>query len=282
MPAESARNQMLAPLPVDPRLRLLFDPASIAVVGASANPARIGARVLRFLADGGYSGSLMAVNPARTEIQGKPCYPSISDLPEIPDLTVLAVSAAQTKDAIVELGRRGGRAAICMAAGFREESPEGAAMERELTAAARDAGITVLGPNSVGFRNTSKKLYAAFATDIALGPLPGSVAIRHQSGGLAGYLGAAVAKTRGIGYRWIIDTGNEIDVDIADCISYLSGDEGVSAIGLITEGCGDGDRLRAAFETARLAEQAGDRIQARAHRAGCPSGRVAHRRTGGQ
>jgi acyl-CoA synthetase (NDP forming) len=253
MPAESTRNQTVAPLPVDPRLRLLFDPASIAVVGASANPARIGARVLRFLADGGYSGSLMAVNPARTEIQGKPCYPSITDLPEVPDLTVLAVSAAQTRDALVELGRRGGRAAICMAAGFREESPEGAAMERELTAVAREAGITVLGPNSVGFRNTSKKLYAAFATDIALGPLPGSVAILSQSGGLAGYLGAAVAKTRGIGYRWIIDTGNEIDVDIADCISYLSEDEGVSAIGLITEGCGDGDRLRAAFESARLA-----------------------------
>ena len=91
MAAESPRTQTLAPLPVDPRLRLLFDPASIAVVGASANPARIGARVLRFLADGGYSGSLMAVNPARTEIQGKPCYPSITDLPEVPDLTVLAV-----------------------------------------------------------------------------------------------------------------------------------------------------------------------------------------------
>jgi acyl-CoA synthetase (NDP forming) len=246
-------DDSVAPMVADPRLRKLFDPASIAVVGASANPARVGARVLRFLIEGGYAGEVLAVNPARSELLGRPCYPSISELPTVPDLAVLAVSAQQTKEAIRELGARGCTAAICLAAGFREESLEGAEMERELTAVAREVGVTVLGPNSVGFRNTGKKLYAAFATDIALGPLPGSVAVISQSGGLAGYFGAAVAKTRGVGYRWIIDTGNEIDVDIADCIAYLSGDDGVSAIGLITEGCGDGDRLRASFETARQA-----------------------------
>jgi acyl-CoA synthetase (NDP forming) len=246
-------DEFFAPLEPDPRLRALFDPRSIAVVGASTNPARVGARVLRFLVEGGYTGDVMAVNPARTELLGRPCYPSIASLPAVPDLAVLAISAEQTASAVRELADRGGRAAICLAAGFREESAEGAEMERQLLAVARETGVTLLGPNSVGFRNSSKNLYAAFATDIALGPLPGSIAVVSQSGGLAGYFGAAVAKTRGLGYRWIIDTGNEIDVDMADCISFLSHDDGVSAIGVITEGVNNGARLRSSLETARRA-----------------------------
>jgi acyl-CoA synthetase (NDP forming) len=209
--------------------------------------------MFRFIAEGGFTGTVYPVNPSRSEILGHRCYPSLSDLPEVPDLTIIAVSANQCTNTLRELGRLGGQAAICMAAGFREESEAGAALEREVTAAARDVDVALLGPNSVGFRNSSKNLYAVFATDVTLGVLPGSIAVISQSGGLAGYLGAALTKSRGTGYRWIIDAGNEVDVDIADCIAYVSQDEGVSAIGLILEGSQDGPRLRAALETAREA-----------------------------
>ena len=231
----------------------LFAPKSIAIVGASANWARAGARVLRFVADGGYKGRVFPVNPTREELHGLRCYPSLSALPEVPDLAILAVSAEQTAATVTELGALGGRAAVCMAAGFRESGAAGAELELELTEAALKGGVIILGPNSVGFRSTAQGIYAVFATDVALGPLPGSIAVVSQSGGLAGYFGAAVAKSAGIGYRWIIDTGNEIDVDVADCIAYLSEDPGVSVIGLITEGCRDGDRLRASLETAKAA-----------------------------
>ncbi|MCD2195337.1 acetate--CoA ligase family protein [Actinomycetospora endophytica] len=241
------------PLPVDPRLEPLFHPRSIAVVGASSRPERVGARVLRFLVDGGYDGTLLPVNPRVTELHGLPCHPSIAALPEVPDLAVIAVDAAHTTEAVRELAARGGRTAICMAAGFRESGPAGAALEAELADAARETGVTLMGPNSAGVRHPARGLFATFATDVALGALPGpgSVAVVSQSGGLAGYLGAAVTKARGIGYRWVVDPGNEADVDVADCLAMMAHDPGVSVIGLITEGFADGNRVRRALATAQ-------------------------------
>ncbi|NMO88272.1 acetate--CoA ligase family protein [Actinomycetospora sp. TBRC 11914] len=240
----------IEPLPVDPRLEPLFHPGSVAVVGASSRPERVGARVLRFLVQGGFAGSILPVNPRAEELYGLRCHPSITALPEVPDLAVLAVDASQATAAVRELAARGGRTAICLAAGFRESGAAGAVLEDELARTARELGVTLLGPNSAGIRHTATGLFATFATDVALGPLPGSVAVVSQSGGLAGYLGAAVTKSRGIGYRWIVDPGNEADVDVADCLAVLARDPEVSVIGLITEGFSDGDRVRRALATA--------------------------------
>ena len=237
------------------RLDALLRPRSIAVIGASSNPVRVGGRAARFLVEGGWHGRIMLVNPARDEILGLPCHPSVEALPETPDLAIVAVSAAQTREALLQLSARGVPAAVAYGAGFREAGDAGAALERELAAVVRETGITLLGPNSAGFRNTAESLHATFTTDIGLGLLPGSIAVVSQSGGLAGYFGSTVAKRRGIGHKWIVDTGNEIDIEMADVIAYLSEDPDVSVIGLITEGVNDGERLREALRVAAEANK---------------------------
>ncbi|WP_256839147.1 acetate--CoA ligase family protein [Ornithinimicrobium faecis] len=250
---EILRVNQTRPLDLDPRLQRLFEPQSIAIVGASDNPTRVGGRILRFLRAGGYTGKVFPINPARDKVMGGPCWRSLADVPEPPDLTVMCVRADQTAQVLEDVALAGGSAAIAMAAGFREDGAAGAKLERELAEVVRRTGVRLLGPNSVGFRCTARDTFVTFASDVELGTMKGSVAVVSQSGGLAGYFGGAVLKSRGTGYRWIIDTGNELDIDIADCIAYLATDEEVSAIALITEGCGDGDRLRAALETARRA-----------------------------
>ncbi len=235
----------------DPRLEALFAPQSIAIVGASANPLRIGGRPLRYLLDHGYRGVLYPVNPGRAEVQGCRAYPSLRDLPTVPDLALLCIGAAQVLPTLRDAAAIGVRSAVILAAGFAESGPEGQRRQAELAALARAAGMRLLGPNSLGYRNTNDGLLVTFATDVDSGLLPGSLAVISQSGGLAAYFGAALPRTHGIGAKWVIDTGNEADVEVAECLEYVSRDPDVAAIGLLIEGCRDGRRLLAALDLAR-------------------------------
>jgi acyl-CoA synthetase (NDP forming) len=235
----------------DPRLGALFAPRAIAIVGASANPLRIGGRPLRYLLNHGYRGDIYPVNPGRDEVQGRRAYRSLRDLSAVPDLALLCVGAAQVLPTLREAAELGIPAAVILAAGFAEAGEEGRRRQAELAALGRAAGMRLLGPNSLGFRNTNDGIFVTFATDLDSGSLPGRLALISQSGGLAAYFGAALPRAHGIGAKWVIDTGNEADVEVAECLEYVSRDPDVAVIGLMIEGCRDGRRLLAALDLAR-------------------------------
>jgi acyl-CoA synthetase (NDP forming) len=234
----------------DPRLETLFAPRSIAIVGASADPLRIGGRLLRYLLDHGYHGTLYPVNPGREEVQGCRAYRSLRNLPAVPDLALLCVGAPHVLPALQDAVTVGIPSAVILAAGFAESGPEGTRRQAAVAALGREAGMRLLGPNSLGFRNTNTGLLATFASDIDSGVLPGTLALISQSGGLAAYFGAALPQTQGVGAKWVIDTGNEADVEVAECLEYVSRDPEVAVIGLMIEGCRDGRRLLTALDLA--------------------------------
>lgn len=229
----------------------VFAPKSVVVVGASGDPRRIGGRPLRYLKKHGYQGQVFGVNPRYEEVQGYPCFPDIASLPDGIDLAVLMLSSANALDAVRACAKKGIAGIVITAAGFAESGEAGHALQNELAALAAELGIRVIGPNTIGFRNHNTGVYATFGTDIDSGVRPGNVAVVAQSGGLGGYLGAAQLRDLGIGTRWMIDTGNEVDIDCAECVDYLARENGISVIGLIIEGCRDSSRLLGSIAAAR-------------------------------
>ncbi|MDQ8728195.1 acetate--CoA ligase family protein [Bradyrhizobium sp. LHD-71] len=229
----------------------MMQPKSIAVIGASADGKRINGRPLRYLREFGFDGKLYAVNPNYRDIGGVPCFPDIGSLPRDVDLAVCMLSSAQVLPAVQAAGRQGVGAMVVMASGFAEAGAEGRARQGELAATARSLGIRLLGPNTLGYRDQRRGIYATFATDLDSRRLAGRVAIITQSGGLGGYFGGAQLTDLGVGAGYLIDTGNEADIDAAECLEAVCRDPDVSVIGLILEGCRSGRRLLDACLAAR-------------------------------
>ncbi len=229
----------------------LMAPRSVAVIGASSNANRIGGRPLDYLNRFGYTGRVYAVNPKYGEVQGRRSFPSVTDLPEAVDLAVICLPAEDVLDTAEACAARGIGAAVIFAAGFAEAGAEGRAQQEALTALAARSGMRIVGPNSLGYRDQNNGVFATFGTDVDGGVRPGRLAMVSQSGGLGGYFGVALPRSAGLGTRYFIDTGNEADVETAECIEYFSRDPEVSAIGIIIEGCRDGRKLMAACALAR-------------------------------
>src|SRR5690554_4127294 len=124
----------------------LFSPRSVAIVGASDNPTRIGGRPLRYLREAGFAGAVYPVNPQRETVQGYRAYASVADLPETPDLALLAVPANATLDAVRACAERGVKIAIIFSAGFAEADEAGLALQDEMVTTARAGGMRLLGP----------------------------------------------------------------------------------------------------------------------------------------
>lgn len=232
-------------------LQRLMQPQSIAVIGASADGKRINGRPLRYLREFGFDGKLYAVNPNYSDIDGVPCVSDISGLPRGVDLAVCMLSSAHVMPAVQAAGAQGIGAMVVMASGFAEAGPEGLARQNELGATARSLGVRLLGPNTLGYRDQRRGIYATFATDLDSKRLAGRVAVITQSGGLGGYFGGAQLTELGVGAGYLIDTGNEADIDAAECLEAVSRDPDVSVIGLILEGCRSGRRLLDACLAAR-------------------------------
>lgn len=228
-------------------LAAFFAPRSIAVLGASADRARSGGRVLATLQATGYAGAIHCVSPSQDRIGERPCHRSLAEAPGDIDLALICVSAERTPGAIRECGLRGVRAALVFADGFSDPALGG-----ELRAAIAEAhaasGLRVMGPNTVGSRDVNGAVFATIATDINLPQLPGNVAAIGQSGGLTLYFGSAKLRGRGVGAKYVIDTGAEFDLDAAECLAWVADDPEVACAALILEGCRDGRRLMAAVE----------------------------------
>ncbi|MCY1503813.1 Protein lysine acetyltransferase Pat [compost metagenome] len=236
-------------------LDILLNPRSVAIIGASDDPARIGGRPLAAMRQLGFAGRILPVNPNRREVQGLPAYPSVADLPEVPDIAIVAVPAPQVLDVVTALGERGTRAAILFSAGFAEVGGDGIARQEELLAVARRTGMRLLGPNALGLVNIHTGFVGSFASSIALGPVrAGGVSIVSQSGAYGGHLVMA-AQAADIGLSSIVMTGNEADISLGEVVRLLVDDPRTSVIALYSEGINDGDGLVAALQAARRARK---------------------------
>lgn len=222
----------------------LFKPASIAVVGASQDPAKAGSQALSTLA--GFPGTLVAVHPRETEIQGFPCYPSLSDLPDPVDLAVLAIPAKSCVQAAAEAAARGVGGVFIVSGGFGETGEEGARLEGQLAEICRTTGLRLLGPNTSGFVNPSAGCVASFVPGVdTIGT--GRIAVLAQSGGVNLSV-AYLLDSLGEGVSIAAGLGNAADIGTRDMLELLAGDENTAAIALHLEGVTDG---RALYETLR-------------------------------
>ncbi|GAA1599316.1 MULTISPECIES: GNAT family N-acetyltransferase [Kribbella] len=220
--------------------RRLFAPRTVAVVGAGRKPGSIGHELLRNIVNGGFTGSTYAVNPNATDgglIAGVRAYPSISAVPGVVDLAVVAVPAEGVLEVVEECGRCGVGGAVVLTSGFSELGAEGHELQRELLAIARRHSVRLIGPNCLGLVNTAPdvRLNATFAE---VAPTPGTLAIAAQSGAV----GIAVlehAGRTGLGISEFVSLGNKVDVSGNDILLHWWGDPRTAVIGLYLESFGN-------------------------------------------
>lgn len=214
-------------------LHSFFAPKSVAVIGASERPGRLGTVVLRNLREGQFKGAIWPVNPKRDQVQGLAAWPAVNSLPQPPDLAVICTPADTVVGLIGELGRLGTRAVIVMTAGLRQADPRDPSrtLEQAMLQAARPYLLRVLGPNCLGLLVPDMSLNASFAPAQALcGPL----AFVTQSGALATAM-LDWANERGIGFSHFVSIGDSADVDVGDILDYLATDARTRAILLYIE-----------------------------------------------
>ncbi|MFY4258160.1 acetate--CoA ligase family protein [Achromobacter xylosoxidans] len=239
------------------RVWQLLRPRSVAVVGASADPAKTAGRPIAYLRKHGFDGHIYPVNPKAAEIEGLRCYPDVRSLPEAPDVAIVLLGAQRTQQAIRELAGIGAGAAIVLASGYSETGEEGARRQRELRDAA--GAMRILGPNTIGLVNLTDRITLSASGALAADQLvSGGIGLVSQSGGILGAL-LSRATARGIGFSKLISTSNEVDLDLADFIGALADDLATRVIALYVETIRNPGAFRAA---ARKAIRAGKPIVA--------------------
>lgn len=213
----------------------LFNPASVAVVGASDNPAKLGFHVMKSLIQGGYRGRILPVNPSASHILGIPARPSLQAWPETVDLAVIVVPAGRVQQVLEQCRTKGVRGVVLITAGFREiDDPQGGKMQARLAEMADRAGIPVVGPNTFGMVNRHQDLNASFTPEFSRVP-KGRVALVSQSGGIAHML-AFMALDNRVGMSKIVGLGNRLNLDFVDLYDYLVQDPDTGVIALYLEG----------------------------------------------
>jgi acetyltransferase len=223
-------------------LASFFAPRSVAVIGASRDPSKVGGSVLANLKAAGFSGRVIPVNPCASTVQGLAAVPSVSALGEAVDLAVIAVPAAHVLPTLKECVGAGVRGAVVISAGFREVGGEGQVREAELRAWLRDQPIRVLGPNCLGWIRPGRRLNVTFAPGM---PRAGSIAFISHSGALA----VAIldwSRERPMGFSLFASLGNQADLTETDVLAAAAEDDETQVIVAYLEGVADGRRF---FET---------------------------------
>ena len=225
-------------------LEALFEPASIALIGASNQPGSIGAVLARNMTGAGFAGPVWLVNPHEDLIKGQRVYRTLADLPSAPDLAIIATPAATIPAIVSELGARGCRAAVVISTGFSDP-----ALHQALLDAARPTLLRIAGPNCLGFLSPARGINASFAH---LTPAPGRLALVAQSGAVTT---AALdwAAGRGLGFSQVVTLGDMADIDFGDVLDYLASDPATHAIMLYVESIRDARKFMSA---ARIAARA--------------------------
>ncbi|MFN0183168.1 MAG: acetate--CoA ligase family protein [Aquabacterium sp.] len=237
----------------DPRqaIRTALAPQSVAVIGASDNPHKIGGRPIAYLQRFGWQGRLYPINPARAEVQGLRTWPDLASLPEAPQVAIVAVPGEAAVEAVAQLAAAGTALTVLMASGFGEVDAAGKALERAMVANARPHGMRIVGPNSQGLANFGSGAVLSLSpmfTEVA--PLDGPVGIISQSGAMS-VIPYGLLRARGISVRHAHATGNDCDVSVCELAAVVAEDPGLKVLLLYLEGIPDARQLAEAAAVAR-------------------------------
>lgn len=233
----AVRHASVPRLHTTPDLTPLFAPRAVAVIGASNDPLKWGGSLLRNLIDGGFAGSIYPVNGRGGTVGGLPAFSSVAELPETPDLALVAVKAAQVNAVVEQCAERGIPAALVVAAGFSEAGEAGAELEAELADIVRRQGITLIGPNCMGMLSVHSHLHAVGFLELR--PKAGRLSIVTQSGNIGVQL-VTRAERRGIGIDKYVSVGNQASTSALDVLDALGDDPQTAAALVYLEGVGDG------------------------------------------
>ncbi|MEM2850807.1 MAG: acetate--CoA ligase [Candidatus Bathyarchaeia archaeon] len=220
-------------------LENFFTPSSVAVIGASREPGKVGHTIIRNIVNSGYKGKIFPVNPKADKILNLECYPSVLKIPENVDLGVITVPSFLVPQVVEECGEKGIKSLVVISAGFKEIGPEGATLERQLLNISRKYNIRILGPNCLGIVDTYTPLNATFAAET---PLKGNIAFISQSGALC----IAVldwSLTENIGFSRFVSLGNKSDLDEADFMQAIADDPNTNVILVYIESVGNGEKF---------------------------------------
>jgi acyl-CoA synthetase (NDP forming) len=216
----------------------LFYPRSVAIIGASGNPLKMGHQCMLSLREIGFPGPVYPIHLQEKEILGFPAYSNLNQVPGDVDLSILVVPAAEAIAALEACREKGVKGAVVITAGFREiEGPEGVRLQREMTDVAARGGIRIIGPNTFGMVNVHARLNASF-TPIFSRLKPGGITVVSQSGGVS-HLIAYQAMDEGVGLAKLVGLGNRCNVDFADLLPFLAEDGETRCLILFIEGQDD-------------------------------------------
>ncbi len=228
----------------DSPLYPIVNPRSIAIFGASNNFIRMGSIILSSVQALGYEGPIYPVHPTEKEVRGLKAYARVKDLPKIPDLAILVLPTDIVCRTLAECGRKGIRHAVVVSGGFRESGEDGARMQKELEKIARNYGIRFLGPNCLGVANPHLKFNP---TPLQAEGSPGFIGLASQSGSFITQMFNYLHR-HGLGFSTALSVGNEANIDIVDCMEYLSVCPNTRVIALYIEGISRGRKF---IETAK-------------------------------
>jgi len=227
-------------------LESLFSPKTVAVIGASRTPGKVGHEVVKNLLEGGFEGEIVPVNPGAADILGLKCHNDLKSYGGQIDLSVIAIPNNLVKTAVEQSVQAGAKAVVVITAGFKEIGAEGAKQEQELVRFCKAREVRLLGPNCLGLINTHAKMNASFAPKM---PKAGSISVLSQSGALATAILDWFA-ARHLGMGKMVSIGNKADLDENDFLRAFAADEQTKVIVGYLESIGDGD------EFVRVAEAA--------------------------
>ncbi|MFC3283477.1 acetate--CoA ligase family protein [Litchfieldella rifensis] len=219
-------------------------PDSIAVVGASLDPTKRGYKAMVGLVKDGYPGTIYPINPKADQILGIKAYASLADLPGPADLALICTPAPSVPELLRQCGANGVKGAVILASGFGETGTEGARLEQELLAAARDAGVRIVGPNTSGIFNLHQKVNLLALDNVK----PGDIGIVSQSGNMLLSLALEAQHNGQVGFSTYVGPGNQTDIGFEDYLRYLGEDVHTRVATLYVEGFRDG---RAFLDVAR-------------------------------
>jgi acyl-CoA synthetase (NDP forming) len=237
-------------------LQSFFWPESIAVLGASPDTTRIRGRLLHQLRENGFPGRILPINPSYHEIDGLPCYPSIGAVGGPVDLALVAIPAAGVAAAVAECARAGVKNTLIISSGFAEEGGAAGRMQQELIDVTRQYGIRACGPNCEGYYNALGRVATTFSPTVETKDDGSAVLVSEKRVGViaqSGGIGFALfnrGKAAGLGFSYVISTGNEADLNMADFLDYMVEDAHTGAVLLFCEAIRNGPRFITALEKA--------------------------------
>jgi acyl-CoA synthetase (NDP forming) len=232
------------------RLDALLKPKSVAIVGVSGDPSRIGGQLLKYLLKFGYKGTIYPINPNYKEVEGYKCYSTIVDLPGPIDVAMIATPEKAVIDSLRECAEEGVKSAIVYSAGFAETGPEGREKQAKMADIARTSGMRICGPNCVGVINFLDGVAMSFSGFLEADKLQGGrIGFVSQSGALGGSI-LSRAQDRGMGFSYFASTGNESDLETSDLIEYFVNDARTGVIMALVEELRNPDKFIAVAESA--------------------------------